>query len=568
MSLKESMRNMKVKKKLVVFGSIMGALVVILGVFSAVSSILMNRQLKDITDNWVPTLVAAKELDTLTSDFRLQQYGHITSVTDEDMNRYETALVEIDAQVTAKSKEMETFFVMDEEVEYLRVIRERWAQYLELSTQIMQMSRNGQKAEAGELMVGEAFDVYDNFGAVFDELVEFEQMHTDDSEASAEMMFTVIIIAIICVILIAAIIVLRLSSIMTVLITEPLAKVKASMDKMYKEGNLNFELEYNAKDEFGELVSGINQFVKSLVTILKDEGYLMSEMAKGNFNVTSKATDAYIGDFQQVLNAMRGIKLKLGNALAGIADSAKQVNLASDQLASESQSLADGATQQAAAVEDILETIEKTEQESIASAEQAVSVSKYADDVMDKAQKSNEQMKAMVDEMNLLNETSKKISSIIDAIEDIASQTNLLSLNASIEAARAGEAGRGFAVVAGEIGKLAMQCSESASNTRDLIGAAISQTQRGDAIASETAEALFAVSEGITQIAELSENVKSSSQNQAAALRKVSARMEKIAEIVESNSASAEESSAASEELAAHSMNLTDMLSEFQFTSH
>lgn len=565
--MRKRLKNMKVKSKLKFYGGAMIALIVLLGIISAVGSVLMNKQTKQITENWVPALTLARELDTLTSDYRLQQFAHLTAENEEQMNDYEKRIEEIADEITAVSAEMETYLFLDEEFAMLSEIREKWAAYKEQSADVVVLSREKKLTEAGAMMVGEVKDIYDDFGDTFDKLVAFEQEHTDLSAQKANVLYIIVIITITVVILFSILIVFYLSKILTGLILEPLSKIQKAMVKLYKEGDLNFVLEYDAKDEFGTLVKEINSFVKSLVTIIEDEGYLMAEMAQGNFNITSKAGNLYIGDFEQILLSMRGIKMKLGTALSGIADSAEQVNVASGQMAKEAQNLADGATQQSSAVQEILATIEEVENESIANAEQAINVSRHAGEVKQKAETSNRQMKDMVDEMNRITDSAKEISTIIDAIEDIASQTNLLSLNASIEAARAGEAGRGFAVVADEIGKLALQCSKSASNTRDLIVTAIQQTEKGNQIAVDTAEALYAVSDGIRQIVDLIEVVKANCEHQSSALQEVDNGMEEISTIVENNSASAEESSATSEELAAHADNLNMLLSEFQFSA-
>lgn len=565
--MKERLKNMKVKVKLNVYGGVMIALIVLLGVTSAVASVLMNMQIKTITENWMPSLTYAKDLDVMTSDYRIKQYGHLTAANEAQMADYEMQIDELDNQITSTSAEMEQYLSTDEEKTLLTEIREKWALYKEQSKEILELSGKGHTAEAGELMVGDIKTTYDDFGETFNKLVAFEQKHADISAEKANTLFMIVLVTIAAVILVSILLVIYLSRSITVMITEPLDKIQKAMGRLYKEGDLNFQLDYQSKDEFGKLTLEINNFVSALVTIIKDQGYLMSEMAKGNFDITSQVGNLYIGDFEQVLLAMRGIKNKLGTALSGIADSAEQVNLAAGQMAMEAQKLADGATQQSSTVQEILATVEEVENESVANAEQAVNASRHAEEVKDKANTSNQHMQDMVKEMKRITETSKEISSIIDAIEDIASQTNLLSLNASIEAARAGEAGRGFAVVADEIGKLALQCSKSANNTRELIETAIQQTEKGNQIAVGTAEALYAVSEGIEQIVELVETVKTNCEHQSSALEEVNGGMEEISRIVEGNSASAQESSATSEELAAHADNLSTLLGDFQFST-
>lgn len=182
------------------------------------------------------------------------------------------------------------------------------------------------------------------------------------------------------------------------------------------------------------------------------------------------------------------------------------------------------------------------------------------------AESGNAQMERMMNAMEVLSNTSIEIETIIGSIEEIAEQTNLLALNASIEAARAGEAGKGFSVVAGEIGKLATQSADAATNTRDLIQRSIAQVESGNEIAKTTAEAFSAVNGGIVKVVELNETVKADCENQAKAVREINDSVEVISGVIESNSAAAEETSATSEELAAHALTLQEMLGQFTFS--
>ena len=147
-------------------------------------------------------------------------------------------------------------------------------------------------------------------------------------------------------------------------------------------------------------------------------------------------------------------------------------------------------------------------------------------------------MSVMVEAMNRISETSEKIGSVITEIEDIASQTNLLSLNASIEAARAGEAGKGFAVVADQIRTLAEQSAKSAVNTRELIEESIREIEVGNKAAERTEKVLVEVVEAIHQ----------------------------LADIIQSNSATAEETSATSEELSAQATSMDEIVARFSLT--
>ena len=172
-------------------------------------------------------------------------------------------------------------------------------------------------------------------------------------------------------------------------------------------------------------------------------------------------------------------------------------------------------------------------------------------------------MKSLMEEMDRINETSKKIQNIIADIEDIASQTNLLSLNAAIEAARAGDAGRGFAVVAEQIRKLAEQSAQSAVDTRSLIEGSLQEIENGNMAAEAAADSLEQIVTGVKEIAADAKRLSEESKAQAQAMEQAEVGVNQISEVVQSNSASAEESSATSEELSAQAFSLSDLVEKF-----
>ena len=173
------------------------------------------------------------------------------------------------------------------------------------------------------------------------------------------------------------------------------------------------------------------------------------------------------------------------------------------------------------------------------------------------------QMQKLSEAMVRITETSRKIENITANIEDIASQTNLLSLNASIEAARAGDAGRGFAVVADEIRQLAEQSAKSAVDTRELIEGALKEIDDGNHAARSAAEALTSVIDGIQSIAETSRALSEASGTQSKAMDEANEGVNQIAEVVQSNSSAAQETSATSEELSAQADTLQQLVGKF-----
>jgi methyl-accepting chemotaxis protein len=181
----------------------------------------------------------------------------------------------------------------------------------------------------------------------------------------------------------------------------------------------------------------------------------------------------------------------------------------------------------------------------------------------EKAVEGREEVANLVNAMEAISKVSNEIKDIIGEIEDIASQTNLLSLNASIEAARAGDAGKGFAVVADQIGKLASDSAQSAVRTRELIQKALDEVDKGNSTMIRTNETLQQVVEGIEFLSNVTKDASESSYTQVNTMEEVEKGIEQISVVVESNSSSAEETSATGEELSLQATNLKQLTQQF-----
>ena len=337
--------------------------------------------------------------------------------------------------------------------------------------------------------------------------------------------------------------------------------------KTLAQGDLHTEIpSVSSKDETLILVNATEDIVSGMGLIIRDVDYILNEMSNNNFNVHSQSLESYVGDFEGILKAVRRIKYSLSSTLIHIREAADQVGLGASQLAESGQALAEGATDQAASVEELLATVNSITDQVERNTENAMSTSQRATQIGKEADTSSAYIREMMQAMQRISDASMQISNIIQTIEEIADQTNLLSLNASIEAARAGEAGRGFAVVAGEIGHLANQCTESVEDTRKLIEAALNEVESGNQIAGETAKALQKVIDGMEEIVKSVEQVAENSNEQNNSMQQINETIEMISEVVQTNSAAAEQSSATSEELSAQATELNDLIESFQLS--
>ncbi len=318
-------------------------------------------------------------------------------------------------------------------------------------------------------------------------------------------------------------------------------------------------------DETAILMNSLAQTVQDLKKVIADIDSKLAELSEGNFKVA--IDEDYKGDFAEISRSFRGIIASLSSAMRDIDGHARCVQRGAEDLAGASVQLAEGATDQASAVEELTATITDISEKIQVTAQGAEKARDIVAKMNEQILESNEHMKNNTEAMDKIREASDKIAEIIGSIEEIADQTALLSLNASIEAARAGEHGRGFAVVATQVGALAEQSSEAARNTKDLIQNAIMAVEEGIQFANSTAESLVAVVENAKVVNDSMSEIAVASDNQARAAAQITEGINQIAGVVESNSATSEESAAASEELSKQADNLKELVERFRYES-
>jgi len=438
--------------------------------------------------------------------------------------------------------------------------------YYEKDAEVLKMGRTTdpeQSAAAQKMAINELTPLYDAVDEVFSELMEINVQKGDAQQKQLLILANIFIVLIAFVIVLAFIISSKLNSATAKGIVGPMHQLVDRLNK-FAEGDISSPFPENKNDdEIADMVNAVHSTTIKIQNIVYDMDELLGKMAEGNFDIHSSCKEEYVGEFNGLLEATKKMNYQMSATLNDIKSSSDMVSAGATNLAEASQALAEGATDQAASIEELQAMVSEISSSLGRTADEANNAYEKATQCAEETKKSHSEMEIMLDAMHKISETSKDISNIIIEIEDIASQTNLLSLNAAIEAARAGKEGRGFAVVADQIRTLADQSAKSAISTKQLIEESISKVEVGNQVALRTSESLMNVVELMKTIANSSKDISEMVTSEAESVEQADQGIVRISEVVQSNSATAQETSATSEELSAQAISMDDIISKF-----
>ena len=567
--IKKCIANLKVEGKLKVYQMTVLVMTLFLVLVALISTLVIRSNIEKITEVWSPSLEYLQDLETMTAKYRIKQYQHLVESDAAVMNSCEEEIKKLESQIQDTDAKLEAIMSANSKAQKgqddYEVANAAWKKYRGASDEILQLSREGKQQEASKLMTGEVYEDYKSFSKKLTILRDKFQVELDQAKTMANVCTVIIFIVIVAAGLAIAVVTTMIGKIITNSITEPVKQIDAAVASLRKGELSNVEmLTYESEDEFGDTIRNLKEAMGILADYVSEISVEVKAIAQGDLTRNGDDITDFLGDFSELKTSLLYILKRFNSTLTEISNLAEQVSSNSSEVENASKSLADGATEQAGVIEELNATIDTVVDMAEDTAKETQNASARVKASANKANEEKEKMNELLTEMEHITEISKEIGNIITDIEDIASQTNLLSLNASIEAARAGEAGRGFAVVADQIGKLAADSAKSAVNTRDLIDKTLVEIEKGNTITRTTADAFNQIITDMESFAELAENTMEKANSQAESLEQIGQGIEQLSGVVQGNAASSEENTAISINLAEGAAKMHDRVNIFK----
>ena len=567
--LKKRIANLKVSGKLKVYRMTVLVMTLFLVLVALSSTLVIRSNIEKITEVWSPALEYLQELETMTAKYRIKQYQHLVESDAAAMNSCEEEIQKLESQIQDTSANLDAIMSADSDAQKgqddYEVAKAAWEEYRAASDKILKLSRADKQQEAAKLMTGEVYEEYKSFTETLTSLRDEFQVELDRAKTTANVCTIIIFVVIVAAGLAIAVVTTLIGKIITKSITEPVEQIEAAVASLRKGELSNVEmLTYESEDEFGDTIRNLKEAMGILADYVSEISVEVKAIAQGDLTRNGDDITDFLGDFSELKESLLYILKHFNSTLTEISNLAEQVSSNASEVKNASKSLSDGATEQAGVIEELNATIDNVVDLAEDTAKETQSASARVKASANKANEEKEKMNELLTEMEHITEISKEIGNIITDIEDIASQTNLLSLNASIEAARAGEAGRGFAVVADQIGKLAADSAKSAVNTRDLIDKTLEEIEKGNTITRTTADAFNQIIADMESFAEIAQNTMEKANSQAESLEQIGQGIEQLSSGVQGNAASSEENTGISVNLAEGAAKMHDRVNIFK----
>ena len=537
---------MRLSIKLVFLAVLLTAFSIIIGFVSVVGMSSINKDVKDISENWLPTIKSVGEINSMVNEYRRNELVHILTTDESVMRQYENKIQNLTGSINEKVKEYEKLITEPEEKIAFPKFLAAWNGYLENHAKVAFLSKSNNTEEAVKLVLGPARAQYvealDQLKVIIDINNKGSKTSAADAEAAYERGKLLTISLIIAVMLAAT----AISILIIRGVTKQLGEDPGYLHHVASEiaaGQLDLAFKPYSGDGgvYGVLIKMVGN-LKAKIAEADSKSQQAEQQAKAAQEATVLAEEATRraerAKAEGMLHAaqqLEGIVQIVSSASEALSEQIAQSSRGADEQSGRVRETATAMEEMNATVLEVARNAQQAADVSHQTREQAVEGSKILDDAVKGIESVHTQSIAIKEDMDALGKQAESIGQIMGVIADIADQTNLLALNAAIEAARAGDAGRGFAVVADEVRKLA----EKTMTATQEVGQAITGIQAG------TRKNI----QNVEQVAVTIESATNMSVRSGESLKKILELVHLVNDQVQSIATASEQQSAASEEI-------------------
>ena len=500
-------------------GAVLGGLLLLIVAMALLAWSQMGRMADkqgDIVENWLPSVEVVNQINTNTSDQRILEFRHVLNTDAAAMAGIEADMQKLAAEFDRLIKVYEPLISSDEERALYQRFASHWASYRQQHDRMLTHSRQNENEQARAVLEGEAQKQFDEASNDLEGIIKINSTgaRTAGKEATETYSLARNVLLLGAVAGVALGVVCALWLVRS--ITRPIAAALTVAEGV-AQGNLAQRIESQGDDEAGRL-----------------------------------------------LMALRTMQERLSEVVTGVRGGAEGVATASAQIAQGNLDLSQRTEQQASAVQQTAATMEEVGSTVRHNADSAAQANQMAQGASAVAMRGGEVVGQVVQTMQGINDSSRKINDIIGVIDGIAFQTNILALNAAVEAARAGEQGRGFAVVASEVRTLAQRSAEAAKEIKTLIGQSVEQVDRGAQLVEQAGSTMDEIVTAIRRVTDIVGEISSASREQSNGVDQVAQAIQQMDQATQQNAALVEESAAAAESLKTQSQSLVDSVAFFK----
>ncbi len=496
-----------------------GFFIVLMGISASLSLLSLNRAnngMQSIITSDYPTTVKANQLIDNFQEFISTQQLMLLDDRGTYRAQSEQQLKAISERITGILGDLNSALQDKASQQVLSDIRGVRQQYLDSRYRILQAVQSNDRAGAIQEMMTNTLSLQQAYKAKVQELIAIQNTHMQRAGVEVDGDFRTNRLLLILITLFSVAVGSLMGWFIVRSITRPLGEA-VNFAQSIADGDLTGSIASHGKDETGQLLSALMEMKNRLLEIVQQVQF-------GSENISTAAAQIVAGN---------------------------------QDLAARTEEQASSVEQTAASMEQITATVKNT-------ASHTGEATHLSADAARVVKSNGEMMKQVTSKIRLINETSNRMSDIINLIDSIAFQTNILALNAAVEAARAGEHGRGFAVVAGEVRQLAQKSATSASEIRQLIESSTSQTQDGMALVEKASGLINGMVGNVEEMDGILREIRQASHEQTEGISQINSAIGLIDSTTQQNSALVEESVAAASSLNEQAINLKDLVKVFR----